>query len=388
MNNTAGQKLTKAKTALLLDSPFFGTLLLRFRTEERQDISTAATDGKSLFYNPSFINSLTGDFLKAVLAHEVMHVALLHHTRREKRDAQKWNIAADLAINPLLIKSGFKLPQGALLAQEFKGMTAEEIYKRLPDDGQGQGQGQGGSGQGQGGSDPGNMGGVMDAPHDGPEGSALTAEERAQAEESAKIATQQAAQAAKAAGSIPGGIRRIVEEIINPRLPWQDILRRFINSVAKNDYTWTIPNRRYISAGLYLPSMLSEQVGNIVLAIDTSGSIDNEALAQFGAELSAILDYINAELTVIYCDAQIQKVETYTKSDLPLRLQAHGGGGTDFRPPFKYVHENGLNPVVFIYFTDLQCWAWPHEAPDYPVLWAAYDSGETEVPFGEIMRIV
>ena len=375
MNTQAAKSLTKAKTALLLDSPFFGTLLLRFRVEERADIATAATDGESLFYSPTFVNSLSGDSLKAVLAHEVLHVALLHHTRREKRDPKKWNIAADLAVNPLLLKSGFRLPTGALLYQTYDGMTAEEIYKRLPDE---QGQGQG--------NDPGNMGGVLDAPHDG---QTLTAEERSQAEEIAKIATQQAAQAAKAAGQVPGGIKRMVEDIINPRLPWQDILWRFLRETVKDDYSWAVPNRRYISQGLYLPSMKSETVGRVVLGVDVSGSIDQVAFSQFAAELGAILERFNLTLTVIFCDAEVQAVKEYTRADLPVKLEACGGGGTDFRPVFNYVEDNSLDPAVLIYFTDLQCWQWPKQAPVYPVLWAAYDAeGTDQPPFGEVMRII
>jgi predicted metal-dependent peptidase len=377
-NKKAELQLTKARTALLIDNPFFGTLTLRLEVEEAQGLATAGTDGKKLYYNPDFINRLPLEHLKAVLAHEVLHVALLHHTRREQRDPRKWNIAADYAINPLLAKSGFTLPDGCLLDHQYADMATEEIYRQLPDDNQGQGGQGGGEGQDQ---DPGGMGGVIDAPRDGKDGKSGGF---GRAEEDAKIATQQAAQAAKACGTIPAGIKRLVDEIINPKLPWQDILRRFVDATAKNDYTWSYPNRRHIADGLYLPSMYSEELGHIVLAVDTSGSIDREALNQFSAELNSILEYANAELTVIYSDSEVTGVEVFTKSDLPLTLHPVGGGGTDFRPAFQYVEDHNLDPKFFIYFTDMDG-HFPDKAPDYPVLWAQYGGYKIDPPFGELM---
>jgi predicted metal-dependent peptidase len=137
--------------------------------------------------------------------------------------------------------------------------------------------------------------------------------------------------------------------------------------------------------------MKSDELQNIVLAIDTSGSIDNEALSQFSAELSAILEYGNFEVNVIYCDSNIAGEETFQKADLPLKLNLKGGGGTDFRPVFKHVEQKGMQPAILIYFTDLECNRYPKQMPSYPVLWAVwgrgYEYNDTPPPFGEVARI-
>ena len=124
-------RIQKARTALLLDHPFFGSLLYRLKDRESLAVKTMATDGVSLLWNPEFVETLTAATLAGTLAHEVMHPALHHHLRRSGRDLKRWNVACDFAINPLLVDAGLKLPEGILLENRFRGMSAEQIYNLL-----------------------------------------------------------------------------------------------------------------------------------------------------------------------------------------------------------------------------------------------------------------
>ena len=413
----AKDKITKARAGLILDAPFFGSLALRIKLQEDPACKTAWIDGKSMGYNPAFIESLTLEETKAVLAHEVMHVAACHHTRRQDRDPAKWNTAADAAINQALTDAGFRLPTGHIPGEND---SAEAIYSRMPDpptqDNAQQGEGDGGSGQGspspgnqdpgdedqdgdQGSPgdgdqdqpdnnpDPGGCGEVRDYPGDG-DGPATPAE-MAQAEAEAKVATAQAAQMAKAQGKLPGSLARMVEEILEPRADWREILSRFIEQSAKNDYSWSHPNRRYIHAGLYLPGLHSQEIGAIAIAVDTSSSVSARDLAGFAAEISGILDAYDTRAQVIYCDTEIERTEEFTKQDLPLILNPTGGGGTDFRPPFTWIEENAdQTPACLVYLTDGECSRYPDQTPDYPVLWALTQSNSRfSPPFGEVIEI-
>ena len=384
------QKLTKARTRLILSQPFFGSLALRMALIEQPDIDTMATDGKAVFYNPAFVDGLSMDELVGVFAHEVMHPACNHHTRRGERDPERWNAAADYAINPILIESGFTLPADALIDPSHAGQSAEAIYNRLPPPSEGGGANAGNqSGNGDGSSlqapDPGRCGGVIDAP-----GKSQT--DNAQAEAEWRQALAQAATLAKNAGKMPGDLERLVEETLNPKADWRDLLRRFVEMSAKQEYRWTPPNRRFVHQGLYLPSCRSEQMPPIVVAIDTSGSVSQNDVNQFAAELTDIfMSCAPEEIHVVYCDSRIRNVESFTPQDLPLALRPRGGGGTDFAPPFEWVEDANINPACIVYMTDLIGHSYPNE-PDCPTLWVTTSSGDTldlgyHPPFGEIVHM-
>ena len=382
-------KLTKARTRLLLSQPFFGSLALRMDLVERVGIETMATDGAAVYYNPEFVDRLSMDELVGVFAHEVMHPACNHHTRRGARDASRWNMAADYAINPLLVDNGFTLPESALLDPAYAGMSAEAIYHRMPPAESGGG-GQGGNGQGDGDCpDPGGCGGVMDAPGaaDRP-----TLAECAASEAEWRQAVAQAATVAKNAGKLPGDLERVVDEILHPKAEWRDILRRFVMMNAKADYRWAPPNRRFIHQGIYLPACRSESFPPIAVAIDTSGSVSQTEMNQFAAEITAILeDCMPEEIHVLYCDSRLRNAETFTPFDLPITLNARGGGGTDFRPPFDWLDEADVHPACMVYLTDLCCSSYPDE-PAFPTLWVTSSPAELvgafgQPPFGEVVHM-
>jgi predicted metal-dependent peptidase len=198
------------------------------------------------------------------------------------------------------------------------------------------------------------------------------------------INAEQAIRSAKASGHEPGGIERPLQQSRQLGRDWRAILRDFIGATSPSDYRWSPPNRRFVSSGLYLPSVERSGVGDIVIAVDTSGSIGTEELEQFAGEINVIASEAQPDsIRVIYCDAAVQAVEELGPSE-PIQLSPKGGGGTDFVPPFKWVEEKGIEPKCLIYLTDLCCHSFP-PAPDYPMLWVT-DSRST-APFGETVRI-
>lgn len=401
---TAKQKMIAARTRLVLEQPFFGALALRLKLYEDPGCGTAWVDGVTLGYDPKFIEALTPDQVTALVAHEVLHCACGHPWRRDNREPLRWNVACDLAINPVLVGAGFTLPPGGLLDPKFAGKSAEWIFDRVPPtrvitlrlarqgSPKGQGKGQGPQGAGGPGTEPGEpqgpgkqlLGEVRDAPHSKGGAEAPSASD-APTEADWQAAVQQAAQAAQARGNLPANLARFAGETVEPRVDWRSVLRRFIQQCAKTDFSWTRPSRRYLARGLYLPDLHSEEMGAIAVAVDTSGSIDNVMLQQFAAEMRAIADEARpCRIEVLYCDAAVAARETFER-DEPLELHPAGGGGTDFRPVFNAIEQQEEQPVCVIYLTDL-FGSFPETPPELPTLWATTTRGK-DVPFGELVVI-
>jgi predicted metal-dependent peptidase len=416
------RKLTRARTQLLLNQPFFGTLCLRLKLVTG-DLPTMATDGRRIVYDPAFVEELTAAELEAVLAHEVLHCVLGHHCRRGGRDPQLWNEAADLAINPILIGNGFSLPSGALLDPAFENLSAEEIYAQLversreesspapnqspqPNTEAGASPGQepqpqhspdsGNSAQAPsspthdaGGNEaehqslsPGGFGEVWDATDE--QGRLASEAENSRQQHEWNIAADQALRAARSCGCEPANLARPLNENRQSKQDWRALLREFVAATSPCDYRWTPPNRRYIASGLYLPSVERAGVGTIVVAVDTSGSIGQEELEQFAGEITAISDEAKPEaIHIVYCDAVVQSTQQFGPSE-PIDLEPRGGGGTDFRPVFEWVEANQIAPACLIYLTDLCCHSYP-QVPDYPVLWVT--DSRRSAPFGETVRL-
>jgi len=291
-------RIQKARTALLLDHPFFGTLLFRLGARARSSIATMATDGVSLYFNPEFVEGLSSAELIGTLAHEVMHPALQHHTRRGGRNHRRWNMACDYAINPMLVDAGLTLPKDVLMDRRFRGMNAEEIYNRLEaeDDQSSPGkdgdriqQSSGERGEAQATEDPdaetpqvpetaGGIGQVLDAAMDAESGSSVEEQAREW-----QMAVQQAENVARLAGKMPAGAARSLEAAKTASIDWRELLRRAWSETIPADYSWTRPNRRHIWNGLYLPGVTSERVGEVAIAVDCSGSIQARQLGLFEA---------------------------------------------------------------------------------------------------------
>lgn len=379
-------KLLKAKIAIVMNHPFFATLMLKRKFIEDHNIQTACTNGVQIKFSPKFIDSLTQDEVTGVLAHEILHISLMHHLRRGDRNPKKWNEACDYAINPMLLQSNFKLPQGALINPAYYNMSAEQIYSLLPDgegegDGNGKGKPQQGSGKQKQGQQPDNnpgMGDVEDYP-------AQTKSEMEQAEAQAKQEFAEAMQVAKMAGNMPGGLERLINELMQPQVHWKEVLARFLAEVAHNDYSFSRPNRRFAGQGFIMPSLYNIEMGEVVLMVDTSGSIDEQLLNKFAAEMQEICSMYNSPIKVLYVDAKVCGEQDIDPDDT-FKLEPKGGGGTDFRPGFTWLQENGINPKAVVYMTDGLCNDFPKE-PEFPVLWALTDNRHFNPPFGENIHI-
>lgn len=435
-------KLTKARVQLLFTHPFFASLCLRVHFISGE-VETMETDGRAIYYSEKYVESLSPAELEGVLAHEALHCALGHHCRRGKRTPERWNDACDYAVNPIILANDLALPAGALIKKEYEGLSAEEIYAKLPpESGGGSGSqatqpqiGEGGSssqpephcqpqepqansqtghnnhGQKQPPSTPqtcdgdaglnspgpdanpaqsepkarpGGIGDVRDAVADNGD-PASEAEKNEQAQDWA-IAAEQAAESAKHCGHNPLGVERLLEDSKESKKDWRAILREFVAATTPSDYRFCPPNRRHVHAGLYLPSIHREGLGPIVIGVDTSGSIGREELQQFVDEIAAIADQSQPEaIHVVFCDAAVQAVQEFSSSET-INLKPKGSGGTDFRPVFEWVEDNDVRPICLIYLTDLCCSDYPDSPPEYPVLWVT-DSRRV-APFGETLPIL
>lgn len=378
----ATEHVSAARRNLVLDHPFFGVLSLKLELVEDSSVPSFRTDGRQLRFNPEFALGLNRYEAQGVVAHEVLHCANGHVWRRGSRDPKVWNLACDYAINPIVVEAGMVLPAGALDGSPYRGMSAEEIYERLqeqqPQDEQPQGDG----------TQPGSE----DSPQPGDTNGAGCGEvvdcegdqmPEIQADWSGAVLS--AAKRAESMGVLPAGLERLVEDIRNPPQDWRAILRRFVQMNARHDYSWRQPSSRYVYAGLYLPALRSETMPPMVIAVDTSGSIDDLTVNQFAKEISAIVEEVQPECVhVVYCDAEIQGVDVFERGE-PVVVSPKGFGGTDFRPVFEWIANEGITPSCLVYLTDM-AGVFPETAPDYPVLWGD-TLGMIPAPWGDTIQI-
>lgn len=357
----ATQRITRARAGMVLNAPFYATLALGMEMIERDDIDTMATDGKSIFYSAKFVDGCSDAELRGVLAHEVMHVANLHHTRRGNHDAQLWNCAADYAINEQLIKEGFVLPAGGLIDARYNGQSAERIYTALA-------------------NNPGNRpgtqpGGVLDAP-------AADAAELQAVEMDIKAKVIQAAQAARAAGKESAGGTLAAGAIKKPVIDWRHVLRRYVDAASRVETAWHRPNRRHVAADLYMPGKVPDGMARLAVVIDTSGSINTAAFSLFMAELQGAIDDAAPELVdVIQCDSKVTRRDMFHTGGL-VKVNLCGGGGTDMQPALDLCRDAS----VIVCFTDCEFGVEP-KAHGVPVLWARW-GGAGRVPSeGELIDL-
>ncbi len=401
MNQAIFDKMTKARTQLLLKYPFFGSIALRLDMKEDPECLTMWTDGKSLGYSPDFVEKLEQEEVRGVIGHEVLHVVSLHFLREGDRDHYTWNMAGDYAVNYLLEESGLRLPPSRLRSARFDGMNAEAIYPKLVRDREEE---NGSSGQGPQGKDkgPGGVGG----PGGGPEkkddwsrvigevrkptdtnGNPLSPAEEKEAEAEIKVAIKQAAMVAKKAGKLPGGLERLIDEIAEAKINWKEALSRFLTERIRDDYSWRSPNPRYVQRGFYLPCLQSESIGEVVFAVDTSGSIRQNEINEMGAEIQGVLGTWDRDFTVVYADARVQGEQEISRYDFPLNLKPVGGGGTKYAPTFDHIGKMDKMPICIIYLTDGVCHDFGTE-PGCQVLWVLTTKPTNwDPPFGETITL-
>ena len=461
----AEDKIIRARTLLLLDHPFFGTLSLKLKLVEDSSIQSCETDAKNIYYNPDFIDQLSHLQLIGVVAKAILHIALGHIWRIENRDLTDWNIACAYTIYGTLKQNGFILPSEVYVDEKYYELSAEEVYDdihqepALPDENQPGGDNSS-LDSGQDGQDDTQDAGTGDESENEPDNSqddsedgtseaddsdgsdnseddmsdtdvenetedgepdnnqddseddsedgtseadeanepanndphgnggirpdtSLNKEEQQELEQEWKLAVIEAISTCQ--GDMPGEMmRKILDVVANSDLPWYTLLNDFLQRTARNDYNWNIPSKRY-GQNIIMPSLISNELKDMVIAIDSSGSIDEIAFQKFGAEVNEIFAAFQIRIILLYCDSRIRKIEEYATEDLPIIFEAAGGGGTSFRPVFDYIENEGLTPSCLIYFTDLYG-KFPEQEPDYPVLWIAINNDKDEAPFGETIR--
>lgn len=411
-------KLSAARTRLILDRPFLGALVLRLplQAADPKWCPTTATDARKFYYNPEYIAGLDGAHLQFTLAHEALHCALSHFARRGYRDRRRWDLASDLAVNALLVADGLEAPPGALIDMGFEGMTAEEIYPYIepgdddepmdrhvydeqdeadrgqgdneekadqppppqddPERGQGdetqrsgQGGGQGGGGRPQ---ERDGAGAGQPPPLTMPERDALGAQWQQRLAGAAQMALQ--------AGKLGENMKRLIDHLLQPQLPWRSLLAHHVSNIARDDYSYARPSVRRGDPVIY-PSLRSAQI-DVAVVLDTSGSISEAEMTEFVTEIDALKAQMRARITLHACDVELAsdgpwQFEPWDELRLPEGFA--GGGGTDFRPAFEWLARQDQAPDLLIYFTDAEG-EFPAEAPRFPVLWLV--KGRATVPWG------
>lgn len=423
-------KLSAARTRLILDKPFLGALVMHLPlvAADEKWCETTGTDARAFYYNPEFIRSLSLSQTQFVLAHEALHCALGHFARRNHREVHRWGVACDHAANLLLVDDGLKAPPGALLNVLYQDMTAEEIYpfirygtsektldrhifdgdsggdsgKSVADEDGGAGM-QGGSQASQQDKDNDNDQGKQGKPDNQPgseqgdaqqqQDSSASADTAQPAElnsvEREELATQwrsrlaSAAQQAKMAGRLSDSFARLLDHLLQPQLPWRMLLARYMKTVARDDYSFQRPSRREGEA--IMPSLASGEV-EIVVVLDTSGSISDDEMREFVSEVDVIKAQLRARITLHACDENLSENGPWIYEGWePMRLPDNltGGGGTRFTPVFEWVREQ-RRPDLLLYFTDAEG-EFPLHEPEYPVLWLV--KGKAPVPWGQRIQL-
>jgi len=365
-------KMAAARTRLILDKPFLGSLALRLPLVEADASWCQSTwsDGKSLYYNRAYIESLDIEQTQFALSREAMHCALLHFYRRANRIANLWQSACDHAVHPLLLDDGLQPTPDTVFLPEFRGMTAEEIYPLLQDN-ELQQHSRG-------------SGGEQDPAQPPPEQQLKQSEvEVLAARWRQRLAA--AAQQAQQAGKLSAEMARVVDFFLQPKLPWRSLLAQHLSATARNDYSYTRPSSRRGDPAVF-PGLRSDEV-NLVVAVDTSGSIREAEITQFFSEINAIKGQIRARITLLCCDASIGDdfpliFEAW--DDFRFEPQVKGGGGTDFRPVFRWIDRQDMKPDTLVYFTDARG-DFPEHEPAYPTLWLV--KGKQDVPFGARVQL-
>lgn len=397
-------QLDAARVRLVLERPFLGALVVHLPMTPSTRCRTMATDARRLWYNPAFVDALDLAETQFMLAHEALHCALGHHRRRGTRLARRWDVACDYAVNQLLVDDGLKAPIDALLDVRFRGLTAEAIYPLLAaDDDAAEPLDEHWFDGGvradfpasalasrPGDAEPGESLADDDAHRDGHDELASRAPTATVAADAApdEWAHRLTATALEAAGAGRLGPHwaSVLPDLAQPRLPWRALLARFLMLLAREDFSFARPSRRGANEGAILPGLASGAI-DLVLALDTSGSVSREDFRQFVDEVDALKGQIRARITLLACDAELAPdapwtFEAWQHLDLPEALG--GGGSTRFTPVFEWVETQGVRPAALLYFTDAQG-EFPAQAPAYPVLWLV--KGNAPVPFGERVQL-
>lgn len=373
-DNNPDLKVSHCMYKLMKDHGFYGSMAVQVGVSRDDTIKTMSALPTGIKWSGFFVELLTEEEIIAVLIHEVLHIVLYHHTRMGKRDHNLWNIACDYAVNPIVKRMNLKLPDGALIDERFEGWTAEKIYSNLekekdelpelPEWGIVSPNGDE-KGQGSGGEDK----------------SSSMSNELEEVHIDQMIKT--AAITAKGRGDLPAFIKNLVDKMEQNKIDWENVLLRFVAGDQPQELSMRrIDRQAYYLHDMLLPTICGEGVGNLVVYIDTSASVDIPLYKKFLGSIHAISEDIKPKsITIIYCDTEVNKVETYEGGDPIKSISMVGRGGTRITPVFDYIKENNLDVDHFIGFTDCEIWDWP-DTLDFPALFVA-PVGSSNAKIGE-----
>ena len=388
------EKLTTARVGLLLKAPFFGNMATRMRlTDATEWCPTAATDGRGFYYNKDFINKLSVKKLEFLFAHEILHCVFDHFGRVGSRDRMLSNIAQDYAVNQILVdeRIGEKITEVQICYDsKYRGKAWEEIYDELYekaekismpellkqlgdllDDHIKEEEGPGSDGK--------------DGDKEGNGKPSISKEDAQKIRDEIKQAMIQSA-AAAGAGKTPAGIMRMIKDLTEPKMDWRQLVQQEIQSIVRNDYAFTRPNRKSMHSGAILPGMKEATTIDVAISIDMSGSIGDEDATTFLSEVKGIMDQYEDFKINLWCfDTDIynhQEISHDNSEDL-MSYEPQGGGGTDFEVNWRFMEENGIRPKKFIMFTDgYPCGGWGDE--DYcDTIFIVKGNEKADAPFGQ-----
>lgn len=399
------KKISQARIKLLFSQPFFGNLTMHLKLIDATDAGwcpTAAVDGRNIYYNRNFFQDLEVDEIVFVLCHEVLHVAFDHFGRRSHRDPQWWNMANDYVINGTLVQdkigkmptkkvtdenvkdeNGKSVQRVGLYDGKYIGWSSEAVYDDLEkrkvkkeetldvhiEMGTDRSKGKG----------SGDKDGKGKIPIE------IDADELKKIREEMKGKVLQAANAA--AGRMPAGLQRLIDDLVEPKVNWRDLLQQNIQSCIVDDFTWVRPNRKHMYSGVFLPVLDKDETVNVAVAIDMSGSISDEMARDFMSEIHGIMNaYTDFTISILCFDTQVYNYKEFTNenADELLRYEPKGGGGTDFTAFWNYWKDNNIEPKKACIFTDgfpFGDWG-PENYCD--TLWIITEGAKTRVkpPFG------
>lgn len=372
---TAEERITRSRVRLLLGKPFFGQLATRMKLIEAPDMPTAATDGRNFYFNREFIDRLDDPELDFLVGHEVLHMVFDHVEARGDREPRIYNMACDFNINMTLVEQNIgkvigedKLNGGKpCLDWKYRGMNSYEIYDDIWDNAEKidigsmdvhlDPNGENGQGDSQGDGDG-------DGKKNGQSGyGKMTEEERKALRDEIKQAVIQASQ--NAGGDVPDSVKRLIQELVAPKMDWRDLLRTQLESSLKNDFTFMRPSKR--SGEILFPGMNKDETLKAFIMLDLSGSIGFDLAREMLSEVQGIMDqYADYEIHVACFDTRVYKHDIFTSDDgRDIReYEMEGGGGTDFVAVFNWLEEQGIEPDQLVIFTDGYPWgSWGN--PDY-----------------------
>lgn len=403
------RKVQKAKISLMRNPKFalLSGVLMVGKTRIDDNIQTAATNGRDERYGREFVKRLKDAELNFVVAHEASHKMYRHLTtwkRLHDEDARLANNACDYVINLMLKdldpegkiiqmprwtedKPEFGIKKGdpmGLIDERFRGMNSKQVFDILKQEQEANGGGAGaGDGEGEG----------IDF-HDWADAQGMSEEEKKQLARDIDQAIRQGQMAAqKVAGKGKGGIDRELEALLAPKVDWREVLREFVKSACRANDTssWRRVNRRFLSTGTYMPSMIGEKVGHLVIGIDTSGSIGGPELAEFLSEVKCIAEDVNPEkVDLLYWDCEVAGHETYEAnnvSSIVSSTKPRGGGGTAPSCVSQYLKEKKIDPECVIILTDGYVGSdWGSEWPA-PTMWCIVDNPDAVADNGKTIHI-